>query len=177
MSAHAISGPNQASGVSALLLVLGLAVANSLLFYFVIWDLLSNWEPFSVLLFIVSGSAQLTYVFLPWFVREMLAPAVEFPAGSSHRYRDPNTAPSAPAGVCFASVATKFGVVLCAVALGLWLLQANWPKTVEERPLYISEGNCASVGGSIKQVDGKVLCVLNDANEVSDLKRMPANDG
>ena len=161
MTTRAEGTPKRSRQVGVLLLVFGLAVANSLLFYFVIWDsLLSDWEPISVLLFFVSGSAHLIYFFLPWFVRELLAPAVDTTTGTNRRFRDPNSGSPARATTSTVAVATWFGAALCATAIGLLLVQVDlFPA--EEKPVpYISEANCIHVGGKISKLDGKVTCIL-----------------
>jgi hypothetical protein len=161
MTTQARGTPGRSKQVAVLLLVFGLAVANSLLFYFVIWDQLSNWEPISVLLFFVSGGAHLIYFFLPWFARELFAPVLDTSTRASRRLRDPNNSTPARATTSTVAVATWFGAALCATAIGLLLVQIDlFPA--EEKPVpYISEANCIHVGGTLSKVDGKVTCVLD----------------
>jgi len=174
MTAQAIERPSWGGRVAALLLVLGLLLANSLLFYFVIWDLLSPSQPYTVILFFLSGAGQLGYFFLPWFAREILAPLFRASSEAGRRFRDGGHAARADGFVI--TVFTHIGAALCLSAIGLWFLQTELMPAEEPAPAYISEANCTQIGGKPVWTDGKLVCALEPESRKtgSNLERRPA---
>ncbi len=146
--------------MAALLFILGLSLANSALFYFVIWDMLSPSKPYSVILFFVSGGAHLIYFFLPWFFAEMLGPVMRPSSDDARRY----DASSQGEGGFFLTACTQFGVVLCVSAIGLWFLQSDLLSGEQPRLALITEANCTEIGGTPKQVDDKIICVITKSD-------------
>ena len=160
MTEPADSNPNLFNRMVGILLVLALSLANSALFYFVIWDMLSPSKPYSVILFFVSGGAHLIYFFLPWFFHEMLGPI--FRSGSSEVTRFDAGNSAAGSDGFFVTVCTQFGVVLCVSAIGLWLLQADFLR--EEKPsiALITKANCLEIGGRPQMVGDQLLCIVKE---------------
>ncbi len=68
MARNETSRDRRARGVGrmvAILVLIGIAAANSALFYFIIWPEFSPHDPFSAILFFISGGAHLIYFFIP----------------------------------------------------------------------------------------------------------------
>ena len=153
--------PNIFYRILAVSLALALSVTNSFLFIFVIWDMLSPSQPFSVILFVGSGGAHLAYFFLPWFVKEMLAPLLRRPVADSARLADQNSRRERKSIEGLATVCTMFAVLLGVTTTGLWLVQllqedANFAM--------ITKANCEQVGGSFHSAEKKLVCVIDDPN-------------
>ena len=75
MARNETSRDRRARGVGrmvAILVLIGIAAANSALFYFIIWPEFSPHDPFSAILFFISGGAHLIYFFIPWFVVDVI---------------------------------------------------------------------------------------------------------
>ena len=162
MSEQQNNRPKDFNRVLAVGFVLALSAGNSALFYFVIWDMLSPSEPFSVILFFVSGSAHLAYFFLPWFAKEMLAPLFRPIASDSGRNQSGNNHPAGEASMNngFVNVCAMFGMLLCTTAIGLWSLQSDLWRQAEPNMAMITEANCLQIEGEPKLIDGKLICVI-----------------
>jgi len=148
---------NGAHRVLSVLLVLALMMANSALFYFVIWDMFRPSNRFAVILFFVSGGAHLTYFFLPWFIKSQLAPVF------SDTVTGGGGSGTADAGGFFVKLCVQMGLALCVTTLLLWALQQEFPWSAPEedfKPL-ITEANCLKIGGTPTYVDGRLACVLS----------------
>ncbi len=139
--------------ILALILLLTLIIGNSALFYFVIWDMLSASKPFTVILFIISGSAHLIYFFLPWFISSFLGPVFR-------RSNKAQTGGSTESTRLFGKLCAQVGIVLCASVIGLWLVQQG--LTPEERPMsvLITSANCQEIGGIPEMTEGKLVCII-----------------
>lgn len=160
MKEQAGGSPNLFNRMAGILLILALSLANSALFYFVIWDMLSPSKPYSVILFFVSGGAHLIYFFLPWFCYEMLGSV--FRGGSSEATRfDVNSSAGGSDGF-FVTVCTQFGVVLCVSAIGLWLLQSDLLREEKPSVALITKANCLEIGGQPQMVGDQLLCVIKE---------------
>ena len=72
MLEQTIDKPNNVNRLLLVSLVLALALANSSLLYFVLWDMLSPSNTFWVILFTISGAAHVIYLFLPWLLHTHL---------------------------------------------------------------------------------------------------------
>ena len=160
MTEQADSKPNLFNRMVGILLIFGLSLANSVLVYFVIWDMLSPSKPYSVILFFVSGGAHLIYFFLPWFIREMLGPI--FRTGSSEVTRFDGSSSTGGSGDFFVTFCTQFGAALCISALGLWLLQSDLLRDEKPRLALITKANCVEIGGKPHMVDDQILCVVKE---------------
>ncbi len=160
MMERADSSPNLFNRMAGILLILALSLANSGLFYFVIWDMLSPSKPYSVILFFVSGGAHLIYFFLPWFCYEMVGSI--FGGGSSEATRFDGSSSTGGSGGFFVTICTQFGVVLCVSAIGLWLLQADFLREEKPSVALITKVNCLQIGGEPRMVDGQLLCVVEE---------------
>lgn len=163
---QAASHPRQTSVSAAgrltvLLLLIALAVANSLFLYFVVWDLLSQGSLISKLMFSISASAHLLYFFLPWFARDLLAPIVSQspPPSGRYAYRH-DDAPATEVGF-LPKLMIVIGASLCVIGFGFGLVEVD-PFGWKAKPLepLISEANCARIGGKIVEIDGKTTCDL-----------------
>lgn len=155
---------NAVGRVAVLLLILCLAVTNSLFLYFVFRELLGDGQLLSSLIFSISASAHLLYLFLPWFARDLLTPIFYRSSESSRRYagqgRVATSAPSASVGF-LPSMMMVIGSGLCVAALAFWIVGTDPFGFRQEVPApYISEANCQNVGGKIVEVDGKRRCDL-----------------
>ena len=139
--------------------MLSLTIANSILFYFVIWDMLSPSKPYTVILFFISGSAHLIYFFLPWFVMECLGPIFRAGGEGNARFDRRAQGNDGPAAA-FLNVVTQFGVVLCLSAIGLWFLQSEFEPKEVPRLALITKANCLEIGGEPSLVDGKLVCIV-----------------
>ena len=157
MSAQQNNRPNVFYRVLAVFLALAVSVANSVLFYFVIWDMFSPSQPFSVVLFIGSGGAHLAYFFLPWFIKEMLVPLRQEPAVGGSRSASRNGGGKRNSIEGLATVCTMFAVLLGVTATGLWLVQS---QQEESNTAIITKANCEQVGGEFQLVEGKLVCVI-----------------
>lgn len=146
--------------VAGLLFVLGLCLANSILFYFVIWDMFSPSKPYTTILFVISGGANLVYVFLPWFARSMLAPIFQVHSDDVRRFDGAAASLSPRHDSPFASLCTIFGAALCVTTLGLWLVQAGFGAKKPENLALITKANCLEIGGEPQNVDGKLICIV-----------------
>jgi len=146
--------------IALLLLLVLLAVANSAFLYFFFWDQLIEGRLIGVMIFSVSASAHLLYLFLPWFARDLLTPLAYRTSGSSTRYIDPNQY-DAGTGVSFLpSMMMTIGGALCVVAALFWVVDEDpfgWTKEKPIEPI-ISEANCRRVGGEIVVIDGRTIC-------------------
>lgn len=145
--------------LSILLLMLALTIANSILFYFVIWDMLSPSKPYTVILFFISGSAHLIYFFLPWLAIACLGPIFRGGGDGNARFDRRGQDDGGPAGA-FVTVVTQFGMVLCVSAIGLWFLQSAFEPDDVPRLALITEANCLEIGGAPDLVDGLLICIV-----------------
>lgn len=153
--------PNVYSRCASLALITALSLANSALFYFVIWDMFSPSEPYTVILFFVSGSAHLVYFFLPWFAASVLAPVFRVDGTGASHYSGGARSQAPQTDNFFVTICTQFGVALCITALVLWALQIDWHSDPGDGHLaLITKENCLQIGGAPQYVDGRLTCVL-----------------
>ena len=141
-------------------LLLALSAGNSALFYFVIWDMLSPLEPYSVILFFLSGSAHLVYFFLPWFIKAMLAPAFRRLTSEASRLDSRGGYQAGEASNGFVTVCAMVGMLLCITTIGLWSFQPDLWRQKEPTMALITEANCLAIGGAPKVIDGKLICII-----------------
>ena len=118
---------NYPGRLAAVLLALVLSSTNSALLYLDIWRQPSLSEPFSMVLFFLSASAHLSYLFLPFFAKHLLGPvfAVAPPERPGNGSRNRQQAPDLNDTGFFAVVSTCFGSGLCFLAFLLWVLQLD----------------------------------------------------
>lgn len=164
MQDQAVSNLNLFGRVSAVLLMLALALANSALFYFVIWDMMQPGQPYTVILFFISGCAHLIYFFLPWFAAQMLGPIFRSPSTNSSQYGSRGPADVAPASSFFVTVCTLFGLALCVSVIGFWALQSGILSKKNAELALITKANCLEIGGATQAIDGKLICLIKDTN-------------
>ncbi len=152
MSAQQNESPKIFNRLLVVGLLLALSAGNSALFYFVIWDMLSPSEPYSVILFFLSGSAHLGYFFLPWFIKEMLAPAFRLPASNSGRFDSRNSHQTGDASNGFVTACAMFGMLLCITTIGLWSFQSDLWRQKEPTMALITEANCLAIARAPKVI-------------------------
>jgi len=160
MSTREFEGASAFSRISALLLVLGLAMSNSALFYFVIWDMLSPSQPYTAILFFVSGGAHLVYFFLPWFARSMLGPLFNQNMDDVRRFDGRAASLSPEHDNTFVTLCTIFGIGLCVATLGLLSLQLDFGEKQAENLALITKENCVQIGGQPEYDNGKLICFM-----------------
>ncbi len=142
----------------AVTLVLALAVANSALIYFVIWDMLSPSEPYSVILFFISGSAHLIYLFFPWFIKNQLGPLFRtYPEDRRRCDRRENGSKSEFVG-SFINFFICVGVALCFSSLAFFAIDLEVFDEEERLQALISEENCRLIKGKTVVINGRLIC-------------------
>jgi putative hemolysin len=164
--------------IGTVLLVVALSLANSLLFYFVIWDMLTPSQPFTVILFFVSGGAHLIYFFLPWFTRAMLAPIFRLRGDDVGRFDGAAGGRTAQDENGFVRLCTGFGAGLCVTSFVLLSLQFNFSAPESASMALITKENCLQIGGKPEYVHDKLICVVPKSEIHSDrsLAVEPASD-
>ena len=141
--------------LAIVLFVLVITIANSALFYFIIWDIFDPKDPYINILFFLSASAQLTYVFFPWFAKDLLRPVVkEQSSEGDHLQR------GASKITLFAKSFVQVGVVMSLSSILFWAIIHEDAPSYEMAPLnvLITEDNCKKIGGKMKRVAGKLRC-------------------
>ena len=158
MTRYETSRDRRARGVGrivAILVLIGIAVANSLLFYFVIWPEFSPHDPFSAILFFISGGAHLIYFFIPWFVVDVIG--ATFGTGGEDPTKYDTQLGSDSAGY-FMRICIVVGGLSCATVVMLSLLEDQLRPDPMPTPVTITRANCLYAGGVATMVDGRVTC-------------------
>ena len=164
MNENARDNSKATSAAVRVSLVLLLCCTNTALLYFVIWDMFSKSNPYGILMFAISGSAHLLYLFLPWFVAEQLGPFWRS-AGSRVTRFDNQAIGGDEKGVSnFTYISVQFGVGLCLATITLWSLQSELGGKIDHNLALITRANCLEIGGKPEAVGDKLICIIENKN-------------
>ena len=147
--------------ICLVLFVLAVAAANSMLLFFILWDMVASGEPVVVMLFFLSGSAHLMYAFFPWFIRDMVKLAVK-----TSYFKDVREGKqlslnfSSGEASNFISYSTIFGACLCLAVLVLWWGDSTF-STKDSGEVLVTESNCLQIGGEPTYVNGRLVCIVS----------------
>ena len=159
------SEPNTLGFLAVFILLCALAFGNSgLFFYAATHDGLLS-ERLLPLFLAVSGVGHLTYLLLPWYFREFVAPALGF-GNVEHNLQGGNDPDSVRLTPPLLGLTESFGALMCVLALGLWLVHSGVDIEAlfgrpEPEPAVVTEANCALIGGTAEVRDGRLVCRLN----------------
>lgn len=148
----------QARGVGrivAIFVLIGIAAANSALFYFVIWPEFSPNDPFSAILFFISGGAHLIYFFIPWFVVDVIG--ATFGTGGEDPTKYETQLGGDTAGY-FMRICIVVGGLSSVIVVLLSLLEDQLRSDPPPTPVTITRANCLYAGGVATMIGGRLTC-------------------